>query len=45
MFPIVVHEKAKLKERTCVYQRERYVVIGDEVVPNTYDYYSIYIYI
>ena len=34
MFPTVVHEKAKLKERISKGE----IVIGDEVVPTTYDF-------
>ena len=37
MFPTVVHEKAKLKE--CTSKGE--IVIRDEVVPTTYDYYTV----
>ena len=37
MYPTVMHEKAKLQERITTGE----IVIGDKVVPTTYDYYSV----
>ena len=37
MFPTVMHEKAKLEERITTGE----IAIGDEVVPTTYDYFSV----
>ena len=37
MYPTVMHEKAKLQERITTGE----IVIGEKVVPTTYDYYSV----